>query len=265
MKARKIATLVAAAALTLTASSAFAAFTDLSLERFVYNSTTEVATDLGNVNDLMSKTNYTIGSGASSFTTLLGTSDTPLYVAYFAYDNNTGNLWLSAEKGLGSITGSLNGSNSAASVANNINGYYTVNTTVAATTVTSDSATSAVSVRTGDGVHTFFQKMDQNFVDNGAFQQTIDLGYYHDGVVEMDLTQSVTQGLYYFNLFDFIDSWDGESDIITLTEVGTVTTNADGTTTINATNSTPTPIPAAFYLMGSGLLGLVGLRRRNEK
>jgi hypothetical protein len=28
---------------------------------------------------------------------------------------------------------------------------------------------------------------------------------------------------------------------------------------------TPTPIPAAAWLLGSGLLGLVGIRRRKEK
>lgn len=262
MKARKIATLVAAAALTLTASSAFAAFSDLSLERFVYNSTTEVATDLGDVTTLVGTSNKTIGTGASSFTSLLGTSDKPLYVAYFAYDNNTGDTWISANKGLGTITGSLNGVNGAASVANNINGYYSSKPVVVATTVTSDGATSAVSVRAGDGVNSYFQKMDDKFVNNGSFQMTIDSLNYTDGVVEMDLTQSVTQGLYYFNLNDFINSWDGASDIITLTEVASITTNADGSSTINATQ---TPIPAAAYLLGSGLLGLMGLRRKNEK
>jgi hypothetical protein len=44
------------------------------------------------------------------------------------------------------------------------------------------------------------------------------------------------------------------------TSVAQIITNNDGSTTV----VTATPIPAAFYLMGSGLLGLVGLRRRNK-
>jgi hypothetical protein len=47
----------------------------------------------------------------------------------------------------------------------------------------------------------------------------------------------------------------------------TINLNADGTaTTVVAdagTNVTPTPIPAAFWLLGSGLAGLVGIRRRS--
>ena len=43
--------------------------------------------------------------------------------------------------------------------------------------------------------------------------------------------------------------------------------NADNTTTVvvadAGTNVTPTPIPAAFWLLGSGLAGLVGIRRRS--
>jgi hypothetical protein len=40
---------------------------------------------------------------------------------------------------------------------------------------------------------------------------------------------------------------------------------ANGTVTIDYTyNATPTPIPAAAWLLGSGLLGLAGIRRRKN-
>ena len=40
-----------------------------------------------------------------------------------------------------------------------------------------------------------------------------------------------------------------------------IQTNADGTTTINPN---ATPIPPAFFLMGSGLLGMFGLGRKKR-
>jgi hypothetical protein len=37
---------------------------------------------------------------------------------------------------------------------------------------------------------------------------------------------------------------------------------ADGQVTLNP-NAAPVPVPAAAWLLGSGVLGLIGLRRRN--
>jgi hypothetical protein len=48
----------------------------------------------------------------------------------------------------------------------------------------------------------------------------------------------------------------------------TIDLNNDGTTAVqtlaSGTTATPTPIPAAAWLLGSGLLGLVGIRRRQK-
>ena len=42
-----------------------------------------------------------------------------------------------------------------------------------------------------------------------------------------------------------------------------LTTNTDGTTTVNYVAPTAaTPIPAAAWLLGSGLMGLFGMRRK---
>jgi hypothetical protein len=43
-----------------------------------------------------------------------------------------------------------------------------------------------------------------------------------------------------------------------------LTTNVDGSTTIKSAAAPAVPIPAAAWLLGSGLMGLVGLRRRNK-
>jgi len=44
-----------------------------------------------------------------------------------------------------------------------------------------------------------------------------------------------------------------------------IRTMADGSTIINPEAAAPVPIPAAAYLLGSGLLGLVGIRRKARK
>lgn len=63
---------------------------------------------------------------------------------------------------------------------------------------------------------------------------------------------SVTQNLYHFTSANVAGSVADFNGV-------TITTSADGSSTVTAT-----PIPAAFYLMGSGLMGLVGLRRRKN-
>jgi len=58
---------------------------------------------------------------------------------------------------------------------------------------------------------------------------------------------------------------DGATSLMTSNPNGqvlTVTMNTNGTTNVNAT---PTPIPAAAWLLGSGLMGLFGIRRRTGK
>jgi hypothetical protein len=58
-----------------------------------------------------------------------------------------------------------------------------------------------------------------------------------------------------------------DSNFNDLAKLFTVDLNANGTATPvvldNKATVTPTPIPAAFWLLGSGLMGLVGIRRKN--
>jgi hypothetical protein len=46
--------------------------------------------------------------------------------------------------------------------------------------------------------------------------------------------------------------------------LGTVTLNADGSLSIVGNGSSPVPLPAAVWLFGSGLMGLVGVSRRRK-
>ena len=43
------------------------------------------------------------------------------------------------------------------------------------------------------------------------------------------------------------------------------TANSSGETVYDHTNVAATPIPAAAWLLGSGIIGLIGIRRRNQK
>ena len=89
--------------------------------------------------------------------------------------------------------------------------------------------------------------------------------------VSFDLNLSGKAGsLFSFYIFS---NTDGTSAALTKDSANgiafTIETNQDGTATVvnnsAQTAITPTPIPAAIYLLGSGLMGLVGLRRRKQK
>jgi hypothetical protein len=250
---KKMIALLAGALMMISASSAFAAFEYGNLERFVYGASNEVATDLGNVTTLLGTSDNTIGAGASNFIAM-GAGSAPLYASYFGYDGNTGNMWISAKQGLGSISlnahGSEAGYNSATSAADMMNAYYN-----SKSQVTSSGAVSAVSGRNDQGSSTFFNSMDRLQDGFGTFAGMIDVNYAPTSVT-LDLTKAVTQGLSFFDASTYSDTTG-----IVFTEVGSIRTNLDGTSTINAP-VTATPIPPAFFLMGSGLLGMVGLRRR---
>jgi hypothetical protein len=46
--------------------------------------------------------------------------------------------------------------------------------------------------------------------------------------------------------------------------LGSATLGADGTLTITGNSTAPVPLPAAVWLFGSGLMGLVGVSRRRK-
>jgi hypothetical protein len=68
-----------------------------------------------------------------------------------------------------------------------------------------------------------------------------------EGVEQMHLYQywGPTDTVSYYATIDMIDNGDGTADVV----IGTMA---------------PVPVPAAVWLLGSGLLGIVGLRRKNQ-
>ncbi len=253
MLKKKIAIVLAAAMMTLSASSAFAAFADIDLVRVVYertSGTTELVSNLGNAATIAGKktsTATTVGTGGTFAGSLPGTVTTPanLFVAYFAIDKTTNELWVSGSTDITKApvaVGSM-GFTSTKSGWTNIQSYYN--------TLTPDA----------NGVYTGSQGNPNSY----RLKQTANQGAMGNGIniatrvnTEASLASlvngtatSVSQNLYYFANANVAGSKG--------VAVATITTSSNGATTV-----TTTPIPAAFYLMGSGLMGLVGLRRRNK-
>ena len=204
-----------------------------------------MAVDLGNVNNLIASPADTTIAGSDANFGAAGAA--PLYVSYFAYDNATGNVWISAASGLGTFGLNID----------NYSGTIGQMSMVAQTyKAIAGNASSAVSLKNPQGVSTFFNSLEGTQNGQGGYARMVDVTTIGTTTETLDLINAVKQSLYFFDVANEVD----ESDLI-FQEVAKITTNANGTVTLNAANA-EVPIPAAAYLLGSGLLGLVGLRRR---
>jgi hypothetical protein len=238
---KKLVALVAAALMTLTASSAFAAFADLELIRVYYDRAgAEIATDLGNVKTLLAAPSTTIGGSFGSLTTG--------YAVYFALDRTNNNLWVSGSTTAASVING--GSTGLTGLKSGTTPMYTQFKTQGGTNYTGlASVTSSYKNKISSTQGTMAGAIT---AATGSRTEASLASLISTG------TGSVSQALYFWA--------NGNTTVVgdkTGTLAATIVTNANGSTTITAA-TTPTPIPAAFYLMGSGLLGLVGLRRRNK-
>ena len=197
---QKLTALIAAAVLTLSANSSFAAisFSDNALYRVIYDGTGIRELDnLGSVSSLLSGGTSTITPG-----TFTAGNPADLSVSYFALDRTTAALWVSSIAAPTATVGGFNRLNAGADIT----------------------------------IHLL--------LDNAVTGST--------GSSLASLTNSsaspVSQTLYYIN--------DANSDGVAGIGRATITTSA------TTTQILPTPLPAAFLLLGSGLFGLAGMRRR---
>ena len=243
--------LLAAAMMTLAASSAMAAFQNGDLLRVVYNhaGTVEVTTDLGNINSLLSNPS-SMSADTFSLSSITGaTSASDLYVAYFASNyvgsSNVNQAYVGAAAG-STLTNpaarKYSGFNTGYS--NMELGYRGLNAT--ATTILFDQANvksyaNALTGSTGYGSLNGFLPMnagEQNLADLIASGgQTTIYGWNNISPTSSAMTGAAT------------------SLVLTTNFV-----NGIGSTTPSAV-----PIPAAAYLLGSGLMGLIGIRRKSIK
>ncbi len=264
MKKQNMIKFAAAAALTLGLSgNALAAIDNGDLIRVVYDTvgSKEYATDLGSIYDLMTRTtagekNIITGNGADAVTTSIFGATTQwndLRVAYFAYDSANGK-WIGISSGL---TAADSNSRKYAQVqsaaqaltygATGTTGYYDLNMVSGNSALLSDKAYDL----------TFYTK----------FEEATNPGHFAKFAVNntggtMSLAALATGSEVKQNFF----TWTGAA-----TDNGAfgtlkfdLTMLADGSTVINKMEQ-PVPVPAAAWLLFSGLAGLVGVRRRMNK
>ena len=242
---KKVMMLMLAMVLLLGVSGqALAFFDDGNLIRVVYSSdgTMESATDLGSITGLTSASTANVIYNTNNFSLAqLGAGATlaTSYVAYFTATLSPDQAWTSGSSASGQTgsTGAFQGFVS--SMHNALQTGYQLNGGL---------TNAMVTLATGDP-NSYFKQLASvpgalgGFLaqDNGAEKSLADLatvGY-------------VDQYLYYYASIPGRGSATGLN-------VATIRTFADGHTELNPT----VPIPAAVYLLGSGLLGLVGIRRK---
>ena len=246
---KKLVALFAAALMTLSfAGTAMAAFVQGDLIRVVYDTvgSKEYATDLGSWATLTAATNgTTVGGGADAFT-LANTgaaSVSNLVVGYFLVTKNT-QFSFAGDAG-GGLTSETSANGRAYSNLNNPLGNYNSLAGAATSVVVADKTVG----------NTYY-----NLADGAG----VTVGQYGGYVVNnpggtMSLTALTTTGY----VDQTIYSWTG---LLNSAQTGvanfTVRTMADGSTILGNSNTAAVPVPPAFFLMGSGLLGIFGVRRK---
>jgi hypothetical protein len=234
---KKIIALLAGALMALSAGSAFASFGDMELIRVFYDRNgAEIATDLGSVTSLTAA--GTITSKDGSFGSL-----TTGYAVYFAINHATNELWAT-------------GSNTTASLINGTSGGMTTlksGTTSMFGTYNTQGGTNYAGL--ASAINSYKNKVS---AVQGNMSNAINNTYRLN--TEASLASiigvngaSTTQTLYY---------WANGNTTVASEKIGTavatITTDSFGKTTVTAN----TPIPAAAWLLGSGILGLFGIRRK---
>ncbi|KAF0219906.1 MAG: hypothetical protein FD174_1630 [Geobacteraceae bacterium] len=238
---KKIVALLAGALMTIAASNAFAfVATDLELYRVVYDATTkttyEQISDLGNFSTLKSLTATTVVGNAyktAAFDAAAATAGSNLKIAYFAFDVANKQVYLSQtnETAIPKIN-ALKWASAGAGLVTSVN---------------TDGAL-AGGLGSNTNVNGFFKKEGVNF---GSF--------FTAGSTTANLS-NVSLATMVNNAETHIYKFDNANASVFGTQFLTLTT--DKTTGLSSVKAVP--IPPAFFLMGSGLLGMVGLRRKRK-
>ena len=249
---KKMIALLAGAMMMTAASSAFASFGDLQLTEIVYNATNEYAVNLGTLTNVGGLDNvYTLSPSAAPTTfnllTKLGATATAAttYVAFYGSD-------YAAQAGQGQA---LVSSSSAVAPTSNYGtmgqfqaGLSNVQTNFGAANLTATGLTSAPNSFSGSSM--FY---------NGDFGGLLTSTTGNSMTLASLVANPSLMSIY------SIDDQSNNGAGVGIKQFGITATSTDGINfNVAAATSATTPIPAAAYLLGSGLMGLVGLRRKKQ-
>jgi hypothetical protein len=260
---KKIIGVMAAGALLLGfAGQSMASFTNGDLIRVVYSpgSTYEYATDLGSLTSLENNaSNSTTPITGSAFTGYAGTSYANLNVTYYVEGGAT-----SADIAAPTSQAAPQQQSATSSLIGKMNNMATLYNTAADRIQSAPSYTAQVSQT---NAHAYVQSM------NGATAYVGTYGNFVPATTDVEgslapLAAGGSVAMYLYN-FTSTDGWVSGGPTL----AGSLVTNTDGTafeilTVANGTEivegpaGSPVPVPPSMLLLGSGLLGLIGLRRK---
>lgn len=190
------------------------------------------ATSTAALNSALSGSNVVLGGGTNAFTNYTTADFANLRVAYFAVANSPRDLWIAGEDQLTSLTAKWG---TASGAANQVITTYRNASTAASNATTVTVAESSASSYWNRLVTSFGGYLTTGTADDVSLADLATIGY-------------VDQTLYFF---------DNSNSAISGAAVATLRTMENGSTVAN-----PVPVPPALYLLGSGLIGLLGLRRK---
>lgn len=246
---KKMIALLAGLMLTISAGSAFAAFSgtdELYMAAYDTVSNTEVVIDLGSLTLSGGKYSLT-SSGVNSFnlgTNMPGASAANVQVAFFGEDGQGKNVLASASPTVTPTSSASQVSNFQGKISF-INAQYTGGT--------------ALGVGTASATNSYAQQMSG--VIAGSFGGLNGPTAKNWSTPEMSLASLASGGS--LGIYSFAYTTKGQPAALGVLQfTDTLIAGPSGTYTVAAANATP--IPAAIYLMGSGLLGMFGLRRKQR-
>jgi len=215
----------------------------------------EYATDLGNFASLTSPISATtlLSANPINFGTFGSTPVSGLTVAYYmvtntAYGDASNQVWASGALATGQWSGSRKWAGFASNSSANLLNYQgsAAGTNNATITVAPLDNSYETKFGTGGTLGTYINTTQHPGTGADASLAALaTLGY-------------VDQYLYYYDPSQNTTTYAGGQATYL---IATIRTFANGTTEL-LPNAAPVPIPAAVYLLGSGLLGLIGIRRR---
>ncbi|MBI5237031.1 MAG: hypothetical protein HY887_01220 [Deltaproteobacteria bacterium] len=245
---KRIVMILLAAAVPLFGFSgqAMAYFTDGDLIRVVYQKggANEVATDLG----AFAPTAAYSGTGISFTTNLFPTAGAvggafstaalaDLQVAYFVRDVATTHAWTSGPQA-GQVSGNRQWTSAFSGGVQLLQSKYATFGTAQATLLQSDT-------------QAYVKLMDNGGINFGKFGGFIPLANGEQNLAALGTAGFVDSYLYYYAT---------PNSPLAGSQVATLRTFADGHTEV--VGASPVPIPAPVMLLGSGLMALVGIRRK---